>query len=38
LQICEEQRIALFLAFALCADGWALVVSGESEKGLAQIV
>jgi ATP/maltotriose-dependent transcriptional regulator MalT len=38
LRICEEQRIALFLAFALCADGWALVVSGESEKGLAQIV
>jgi hypothetical protein len=24
--------------FALCADGWALAVSGESEKGLAQIV
>ncbi len=37
LKICEEQRIAQHLAFALCADGWALGVSGESEKGLAQI-
>jgi hypothetical protein len=24
-------------AFALCADGWALGISGESGKGLAQI-
>jgi adenylate cyclase len=37
LRICEEQRIAHWQAFALCADGWALGVSGESEKGLAQI-
>jgi hypothetical protein len=37
LRICEEQRIAQYHAFALCADGWALSVSGESEKGLAQI-
>jgi hypothetical protein len=37
LRICEEQRIAQWQAFALCADGWALAVSGESEKGLAQI-
>jgi predicted ATPase len=37
LRICEEQRIAQHHAFALCADGWALSVSGESEKGLAQI-
>jgi tetratricopeptide (TPR) repeat protein len=37
LRICEEQRIAQFHAYALCADGWALGVSGESEKGLAQI-
>ena len=37
LRICEEQRIAQFHAFALCADGWALCASGESEKGLAQI-
>jgi hypothetical protein len=36
LRICEEQRIAHYHAFALCADGWALSVSGE-EKGLAQI-
>jgi hypothetical protein len=26
-----------YQAFALCAGGWALDVSGESEKGLAQI-
>jgi predicted ATPase len=38
LRICEEQRIAQWQVFALCADGWALGVSGESEKGLAQIV
>jgi tetratricopeptide (TPR) repeat protein len=37
LRICEEQRIAQWQAFALCADGWALGVSGEWEKGLAQI-
>jgi class 3 adenylate cyclase/predicted ATPase len=37
LKICKEQHIAQHLAFALCADGWALGVSGESEKGLAQI-
>jgi predicted ATPase len=37
LRICEEQRIAQYHAFALCADGWARSVSGESEKGLAQI-
>jgi hypothetical protein len=37
LRICEEQRIANFYAFALCADGWALGASGESEKALAQI-
>jgi tetratricopeptide (TPR) repeat protein len=37
LRISEEQRIAQYHAFALCADGWALSVSGESEKGLAQI-
>jgi hypothetical protein len=37
LRICEEQRIAQYHAFALCADGRALSVSGESEKGLAQI-
>ena len=37
LRICEEQRIAQFHAIALCANGWALSASGESEKGLAQI-
>jgi class 3 adenylate cyclase/tetratricopeptide (TPR) repeat protein len=37
LRICEEQRIAHWRAFALCENGWALGVSGESEKGLAQI-
>ena len=37
LRICEEHRIAQYHAFALCANGWALGVSGESEKGLAQI-
>ena len=37
LRICEEQRIAQFHAYALCANGWALGASGESEKGLAQI-
>ena len=38
LRICEEQRIAHYHAFALCENGWALGASGESEKGLAQIV
>jgi class 3 adenylate cyclase/tetratricopeptide (TPR) repeat protein len=37
LRICEEQRIQSFHRPALCASGWALGVSGESEKGLAQI-
>ena len=37
LRICEEHRIAQFHAYALCANGWALGASGESEKGLAQI-
>jgi predicted ATPase len=37
LKICEEHRIAQHHASALCADGWALAVSGESQKGLAQI-
>jgi predicted ATPase len=37
LRICEEQRIAQFHGIALCAGGWALGISGESEKGLAQI-
>jgi len=37
LKICEEQRIAQYHATALCANGWALAASGESEKGLAQI-
>jgi predicted ATPase len=37
LRICEDHRIAQWQAFALCADGWALAVSGEWEKGLAQI-
>jgi tetratricopeptide (TPR) repeat protein len=37
LKICEEHRVAQFHAFALCENGWALCISGESEKGLAQI-
>jgi predicted ATPase len=37
LRICEEQRIANWQAYALCVGGWALGVSSESEKGLAQI-
>ncbi|HEV2100486.1 MAG TPA: AAA family ATPase [Stellaceae bacterium] len=37
LRICEEHRIAGFQGYALCAHGWALGVSGETEKGLAQI-
>jgi hypothetical protein len=38
LRICEEHRIAQWHPYALCASGWALGISGESEKGLAQIV
>jgi class 3 adenylate cyclase/tetratricopeptide (TPR) repeat protein len=37
LRICEEQRIGNYPGIALCANGWALCASGESEKGLAQI-
>jgi tetratricopeptide (TPR) repeat protein len=37
LKICEEHRIAQYHPIALCANGWALQASGESEKGLAQI-
>ncbi len=37
LRICEEHRIHHFHVLALCGNGWALCVSGESEKGLAQI-
>jgi tetratricopeptide (TPR) repeat protein len=37
LRICEEHRIAQWHAYALCENGWALGVSGESGKGLAQI-
>jgi class 3 adenylate cyclase/tetratricopeptide (TPR) repeat protein len=37
LRICEEHRITQYHAFALCANGWVLVVSGASEKGLAHI-
>ncbi|MBV8090899.1 MAG: hypothetical protein JO139_15275, partial [Alphaproteobacteria bacterium] len=37
LKICEENRIAQFHAFALCANGWALCASGKREEGLAQI-
>jgi hypothetical protein len=37
LRISEEQRIAQFRGTALCLNGWALGVSGESEKGLAQL-
>jgi class 3 adenylate cyclase/tetratricopeptide (TPR) repeat protein len=37
LRICEEHRIAQYHPHALCASGWALSTSGESEKGLAQI-
>jgi len=36
-RICEEQRIAQYHALALCVNGWALGVSGESEKALTQI-
>ena len=37
LRTCEEHHIAQHHGIALCADGWALGISGESEKGLAQI-
>jgi len=37
LRICEEQSILEWQALALCMNGWALGVSGDSEKGLAQI-
>jgi predicted ATPase len=37
LGISEEHRIAHWHAFALCVAGWALGISGDSEKGLAQI-
>jgi predicted ATPase len=37
LRICEERRIAQWHGFGLCVNGWALGVSGESDKGLAQI-
>jgi predicted ATPase len=37
LKICEEHRIAQYHPIALCANGWALHATGESEKGLAQI-
>jgi predicted ATPase len=37
LKICEEHRVAQYHTYALVIEGWALGVSGESEKGLAQI-
>jgi hypothetical protein len=37
LWICEEHGIESLRGLALCVNGWALGVSGESEKGLAQI-
>jgi predicted ATPase len=37
LKISEERRIAQWHGPALCENGWALGVSGEGEKGLAQI-
>ena len=37
LKICKEHRIAQYHAVGLCADGWVLGASGESDKGLAQI-
>jgi predicted ATPase len=37
LRICKEHRIAVYHAYALCVNGWALGASGESEKGLTQI-
>jgi predicted ATPase len=38
VKICEEQRIAQWHPIGLCIGGWALGISGESEKGLARIV
>jgi tetratricopeptide (TPR) repeat protein len=38
LRISEEHRIAQYHAYALCENGWALGISGDSGKGLAQIV
>ena len=35
--VCEEHRISQWHVIALCAHGWALSTSGESEEGLAQI-
>ena len=37
LRICQEHRIAVYPAYALCVTGWALGASGESEKGLTEI-
>src|ERR1700758_856737 len=37
LRICEKRGIESLRGLALCANGWALGVSGESEEGLAQI-
>jgi hypothetical protein len=37
LKICEERRIAQWQAWGLCERGWSLGVSGESDKGVAQI-
>jgi tetratricopeptide (TPR) repeat protein len=37
LRICEEHGIESLHGLALCANGWALGVSGESEKGMTQI-
>ena len=37
LGICEEHHIAQHHPLAICENGWALGVTGESEKGLAQI-
>jgi tetratricopeptide (TPR) repeat protein len=37
LRICEERGIESLRGLVLCANGWALGVSGDSEKGLAQI-
>jgi hypothetical protein len=37
LRICEERRIAQYHAWGLCERGWALCVSGETEKGSVEI-
>jgi class 3 adenylate cyclase/tetratricopeptide (TPR) repeat protein len=37
LKICEEHHVAQLHGLALCHNGWALALSGDSEKGLAQI-